>query len=127
MPYKDPQQQKEAIALWQKNNKERVNAKSRRWKLRNAEHCKQYSKQQKSANRGYYTGLQAARRAAQYNATPPWVDKAALTAVYASATPGYEVDHIVPLLGTNVCGLHVPWNLQVIPMHDNRKKSNRWQ
>jgi hypothetical protein len=64
-------------------------------------------------------------------ATPAWVDQDAIATIYsqarrmtAEAGIPHEVDHIVPLRGRNVCGLHVPWNLRVIPSVDNRRKSN---
>ncbi|MBF3054122.1 hypothetical protein HKW90_06935 [Pseudomonas aeruginosa] len=72
------------------------------------------------------------RRAAELQATPTWADSAAIRAVYAKAQAleqatgvRHEVDHIIPLRGRNVCGLHIPANLQVLQASDNRKKSNR--
>lgn len=38
----------------------------------------------------------------------------------------YSIDHIIPLVGDNVSGLNVPWNIQVIPLLDNKIKGNRY-
>jgi uncharacterized protein YdaU (DUF1376 family) len=83
------------------------------------------------------TAMENARRARKLNATPPWTtkeDRDAIAAVYAhaamqTASTGvkHEVDHIVPLQGEKVCGLHVAWNLQVLTAERNRAKSNTWE
>jgi hypothetical protein len=65
-------------------------------------------------------------------ATPKWVDKGAIEAVYAEswvrnrAGENVEVDHIVPISGKLVSGLHVPWNLQIISAALNRWKHNNY-
>jgi len=76
------------------------------------------------------------RIATQLRAVPPWADLEMVAKAYEAADflmmvtgDWYEVDHIVPLRGAIgrkqvVCGLHVSDNLQVLPMSENRRKSN---
>lgn len=75
------------------------------------------------------------RRASKLKATPSWLTeshklhiacKYSLAAMLSKNTEEqYHVDHIVPLKGKTVCGLHVPWNLRVIPAQENLRKSNK--
>lgn len=66
-----------------------------------------------------------ARRAYLKKATPSWADREEIREFYARCPDGHEVDHIVPLNGRGVNGLHVIWNLQYLPIKANRLKSNK--
>lgn len=57
---------------------------------------------------------------------PAWVSWAEIAAVYKACPPDHHVDHIIPLNHPDVCGLHVPWNLQYLPVKTNIEKSNKW-
>lgn len=59
-------------------------------------------------------------------ATPKWADKNKIKEIYASRKEGMHVDHIIPIRGELVCGLHVETNLQVIPAWQNMSKSNHY-
>jgi hypothetical protein len=100
-------------------NKDKETIKSAEWSSNNLHKKREY---------------RAKRRATILKATPIWSNSQAIKRIYSEAdflskATGikYEVDHIIPLQGGNVCGLHVPNNLQVIKMADNRKKSARYE
>ncbi len=69
-------------------------------------------------------------------ATPPWLTEAhwiQIKEIYAEAERltkdtgiRHEVDHIVPLSGKTVSGLHVPWNLRAIPAEENNRRPRVW-
>lgn len=108
-------------------------AKQRQERLADPERVRGRQKRHYRANKHEYVARVAERRAARLQATPAWVDKTEILAFYAEARRltkltgiPHEVDHIHPLRGKLLCGLHVPWNLQVIPRVDNRKKHNRY-
>lgn len=75
-----------------------------------------------------------ARRAARLQRTVPWADQNIIrffyaTRAYISQQTGgqWHVDHIIPMRGRNVSGLHTHHNLRVIPAVENMKKGNRFE
>jgi 5-methylcytosine-specific restriction endonuclease McrA len=79
------------------------------------------------------SAVDARRRAAKLKAVPKWADSKAIKRIYWEARllrrvfrADVEVDHIVPLQGRHVCGLHWEENLQIVFKKVNRIKSNRF-
>lgn len=101
---------------WYQRNRDRVLAQVRKWGAENKE--KRHAAAKASWTRRYrLIGGQALAK--KYGAE--------IRAIYASCPVGHEVDHMVPLRGEGVCGLHVPWNLQYLPARENKSKGNKWQ
>lgn len=74
----------------------------------------------------------ARRRANQVSATPAWANKEDITRFYEIAKwmsnlygKSFQVDHIIPLQGKTVCGLHIETNLQILEAFANSSKSNK--
>jgi len=85
-----------------------------------------YHKEHYAANKEVYLANNATRRARKLQATPTWADLNAIKDIYRTCPEGYHVDHIIPLKGKNVCGLHVPLNLRHLPAEENLRKSNSY-
>ena len=151
MPYKDPlknaeckkrysETNKEAEAIRKKKyaqeNKEKVNLAKRKWRAANKDKQYALSSAWVETNRARYNHLQAKRRASKIKATPKWLTKegyAAISDYYTMAKElekvfpwGQQVDHIIPLQGKTVCGLHIPNNLQILSVWQNQSKNNRY-
>ena len=111
---------------WHLDNKEKANATSVEYYHNNkAKVAVRHDKYQK-ANRAQYTAYTAAYNARRLLATVGWSCKDAITALYKEAKElGLEVDHIVPLQGVEVCGLHCEDNLQLLTRTENRTKGNK--
>ena len=124
-----------AMQEYRKSNRDKVNDLSRIRYASNAESQKAHVKKWESENLEKVRAKSARRRAAKLHRTPPWLTElhhqqiqifydAAADLTKEFGIP-VEVDHVVPLQGKNVSGLHVPWNLQVITKRENLIKGNR--
>jgi 5-methylcytosine-specific restriction endonuclease McrA len=65
------------------------------------------------------------RHARKLRAIPLWANIEKIKEIYRNRKKGYHVDHIVPLKGVNVCGLHVENNLQYLTAQENISKGNK--
>ncbi len=121
---------------WRKTNKERKITKDRAYREENKEKIAGYQKVYYQANKPKYLENFFRRKSAKLKASPPWLSQEHLDEisyiyslrqeVNSLSDYEYEVDHIIPLQGKVVCGLHVPWNLQLLPKEENRAKSNKF-
>ncbi len=131
--YQNPEYRQKAIARSHKNyDKEKAKQNARLWCKRNPEKRKQIVAAWEKRNKDYMNAKTARRYARKGKATLKSVTIKDIMPIYKQARlltektgVQYHVDHIVPLFGEAVCGLHVPWNLRVITAKENQNKSNK--
>ncbi len=133
--YQNPEYRHKAIDRARKNyDREAGKQNARRWRERNPEKRKQIASAWEKRNKDYMNAKTARRYARKGKATLKSVTIKDIMPIYKEARVltektgvQYHVDHIVPLFGEAICGLHVPWNLRAIPAKDNQSKSNKWE
>ena len=123
---------KEQRAAWQKaydaehRDQEKAREAQHKWREKNG---KEYYAKWRAENDGKVAFYTAKRRSRKLCATPSWLtdhDWHQIDSIYSyAAKSGMDVDHIIPIQGKLVCGLHVPWNLQLLSPTENKMKSNR--
>lgn len=139
---------KDKFLAWSRANKDKRRASSQKSKLKHADSVRRrlrdwWAKTKTvrakkraawaAANKPKIYAANAARRGREITATPPWAMhlRAEFEAIYnerlrldSQSSVKHHVDHIYPLKGKNSCGLHLPWNLQIIPASENLRKRN---
>ena len=115
-------------------NKDDIAQTQKAYKEANKEKLKARKKAHHEAHKDKYSAYEAKRRAAKLQATPHWLTEYQYKQIelkywvsnFLTEYTGiqHHVDHIHPLQGKNICGLHVPNNLQVLTAEENLNKNN---
>ena len=127
--YANKEKRQAAIKRYRDNLPEGTTARwVKEWRKKNPE--KELAKRQRYIDRhpGRLAMHTAAYRAQKIKATPKWLTEEhhkQIAEIYATCPKDCDVDHVVPLRGKNVSGLHVPWNLEHMEKLDNMSKGNR--
>jgi len=122
------------VKKWQASNKAKIAIDQKNWEKANPDKVKAKYKRWREKHPEKYTARNVASVARRAKRVPKWNtsdDRWLMAQFYDVAklrtkATGvvWEVDHIIPLRGKEVSGLHVPSNLQVILKSENRAKRN---
>lgn len=132
---KRPLQTKANSKIWYEENSDWAKFRAMEWREANKERHSTNNKTWKANNLAKNTANAARYKARKLKATPAWVDAIQMAKIeefydiaacktMQTGIP-HHVDHIVPLKGEMVSGLHVPWNLQVLTARENISKKNK--
>ena len=113
-------------------NKEKIIKRGTDYHFANPERVAKGKKRWKQANKNKVNAYSGQRRAQKLQATVSWADKEAIQRMYTIAVwcsknlgEDYHVDHVIPLQGEKICGLHVEYNLDVITATENSEQTQQ--
>lgn len=119
---------------WATANPDKDRASKKKWEAANQVQVKTYRKAYLQQNRARFNEYVVRRQHALKQQTPAWADLDAMRAIYEEAHRlsketgiKHHVDHIIPLRGKLVSGLHVPANIRPIPQSENARKHNKFE
>ena len=125
---------KKRKADWRRANPEKISRYCAKYVKNNLEKVRERRKQYTRIYPEKHRARRMFRHARKLKATPSWLtqeQKAQIANIYEQAVlcerltgVVHHVDHIEPLQGKDRCGLHVPWNLQVLTAAENNSKYN---
>ena len=115
-------------------NKERQKRWHAEWLVNNREAKRRHARNYVRRNLGRVLANTRAYQLSKRKATASWANKDAISEIYEAAAAWNEmwpddlvhVDHIIPIQGKYVCGLHVETNLRIVRATDNLAKNNRY-
>lgn len=121
---------KNKINAWHKDNPERIKEINAAWRKNNPDRARENSKRWQEDNReqhlAYRRFVRVQKRLIIAQQTPIWASVEEIKNIYNNCPINMTVDHVVPLKGKDVCGLHVEYNLQYLSLSHNSRKGNRW-
>ena len=133
----NPEKVKESSRKNYLSNADKHRAYAAEYRKKNPEKAKAATEKSRRENRSLYTRLQIERQKKVKQASPDWLSKDDINwmnAIYKASKDikdengvDTSVDHIIPIKGRDVCGLHVPWNLRVTTRSYNSQKLNNME
>lgn len=111
---------------WAESHPDKRLAQATKTREKNYNKCLEATRQWRKRNLQYDAFRAKLYRTRKQQQVPPWADIEKIKNIYLTCPKGYHVDHIIPLKGKLVSGLHVETNLQHLPAKENMKKRNHF-